>query len=167
MLPRCSSRNLLCLEVIKIGYQPSKGVSSPLSQLTVLMVSPTLINLILLTFCLTSGNSFLTHTQIMTEHKGIVKNFQAYVKPPSPPLHNFIWMLLSSCYASSPHLSCWRGRALGIWGGILEAVPGRWKFCCVWPCIWKYHINMNTEKERKRLENFSFAVCFLGAADLL
>ena len=85
MLPRCSSTNLLCFGVIKIGYQPAKGVSSPLSQLTVLTVSPTLINFILLSFCLIFGNSFPTHAQTMTEHKGIVKNFQGYMEPSSPP----------------------------------------------------------------------------------
>ena len=43
-----------------------KGFGSLLSQLTVLTVSPTLINFISLSFCLMSGNSFPTHTQTMT-----------------------------------------------------------------------------------------------------
>ena len=53
---------LLCLGAIKIGYQPEKGADSPLSRPTAL----TLINSILLSFCLVSGNSFPTRTQTMT-----------------------------------------------------------------------------------------------------
>ena len=53
---------LLFLGAIKIGYQPEKGADSPLSRPATL----TLINSILLSFCLVSGNSFPTRAQTMT-----------------------------------------------------------------------------------------------------
>ena len=43
---------IFSLEAIKIGCKPVKGFSSPLSQPTVLIVSLSLMNFILLSFCL-------------------------------------------------------------------------------------------------------------------
>ena len=57
-----------CTLGIKVDKDPSLfNVSSPLSFPGVLTVSPTLINFILLSFCLISGNSFPTHTRTRTE----------------------------------------------------------------------------------------------------
>ena len=57
-----------CTLAIKVDKEPLLNVSSPLSWSTVLTASPTLINFILLSFCLMSGNSFPTHAWIMTPH---------------------------------------------------------------------------------------------------
>ena len=52
----------------KSGRRTLLNVSSPLSWSTVLKASPTLINCILFSFCLLSGNSFPTHAWTMTPH---------------------------------------------------------------------------------------------------
>ena len=55
-----------------------KGVGSPLSWPAVLTVSPTLINCISLSFCLTSGNSFPTHAQTTAFHSCDVNLFYVH-----------------------------------------------------------------------------------------
>ena len=68
-----------CTLGIKVDKDPSVfNVSSPLSFPSVLTVSPTLINFILLSFCLISGNSFLTHTQTRTELSWCWENVAFY-----------------------------------------------------------------------------------------
>ena len=57
-----------CTLAIKVDKGPLLNISSPLSWSTVLTASPTLINFILLSFCLMSGNSFPTHAWTMTLH---------------------------------------------------------------------------------------------------
>ena len=49
-----------------LSTEPAKGFGSPLSWPTVLTVSPALINFVVFSFYLTSGNSFPTLTQTMT-----------------------------------------------------------------------------------------------------
>ena len=68
-----------CTLGIKVDKDPSLfNVSSPLSFPGVLTVSPTLINFILLSFCLISGNSFPTHTRTRTELSWCWENVAFY-----------------------------------------------------------------------------------------
>ena len=68
-----------CTLGIKVDKDPSLfNISSPLSFPSVLTVSPTLINFILLLFCLMSGNSFPSHTQTRTELSWCRENVAFY-----------------------------------------------------------------------------------------
>ena len=167
MLPRCPSRNLLCLEVIKIGYQPEKGVSSPSSQITALTLPPTLTNLNLLSFCLTSGNSFPIHT----DYERTQRNSQEFSSihwapsPPSPPATFFGWHSHRVMQALLIYLL--KRKSLRHLGRNFRSCTRKMETLLCLALYLEIPHKCEHRKERKHLENFSFAVCFLGAADPL
>ena len=91
---------------------PLFNVGSPLSWLTVLTVSPTLINFISLSFCLMSGNSFPTRAQTMTSLVAHTGNLGSL--PPPPHFSFFIGTLCEQASVVEATETLWLGLPSGV-----------------------------------------------------